>query len=126
MTIRALCAILVVPAICIGAAPSADAGRTAMDRADLKLLVQDISREHGIDPKLAKGTAGVKRFVLEHRTSQGDWSRVDGDPRKSRRSISTSGTDDQHVRIRAVDKAGNVGPWTYAHVDLPEGLPRWM
>jgi soluble lytic murein transglycosylase-like protein len=60
MTIRALCVILAVPAICIGAAPAVDAGRTAMDTTDLKLLVQDISREHGLDPKLVDALVRVE------------------------------------------------------------------
>jgi hypothetical protein len=41
-----VCALLALPAISFGAAPAADSGRTALDRADLRQLVQTISREH--------------------------------------------------------------------------------
>jgi soluble lytic murein transglycosylase-like protein len=43
-----------------GAAPSAGAGRSALDRADLKLLVQNISHEHGVDPKLVDALVRVE------------------------------------------------------------------
>lgn len=43
-----------------GAAPSADAGRSALDRSDLRLLVQSISRENGVDPKLVDALVRVE------------------------------------------------------------------
>jgi soluble lytic murein transglycosylase-like protein len=52
--------LLVVPALSFAAAPAADAGRTAMDTSDLKLLVQSISREHGVDPKLVDAMVRVE------------------------------------------------------------------
>jgi len=79
---------------------------------------------HGVDPKLATGTAGIKRYEVERFTLPGGWGDVDDDPQKSKLSLPTPGTGDELLRIRAVDKAGNVGAWTYAHVDIPEHLPR--
>ncbi len=80
---------------------------------------------HGVDPRLATGTAGIKRYDVEHLTP-GGWDWVGGDAKKTKRSFEALGPGDQHFRIRAVDKAGNVGPWAYAHIDIPEGLPRWV
>jgi uncharacterized protein YkwD len=80
----------------------------------------------GIDPKLAKGTAGIKRFEVEHLRPLQGWSQVEGNPRASKRSTPTIGSGDQRIRIRAIDKAGNLGPWTYTRVDIPDELPRWV
>jgi hypothetical protein len=52
--------LLAVPAISLGAAPSADPGRTALDGADLRQLVQSISREHSVDPKLVDALVRVE------------------------------------------------------------------
>ncbi len=78
---------------------------------------------HGVDPKLATGTAGIKRFEVQRVTPLGDWARVETDPRKSKVKLKTLGGGDQHVRVRAIDKAGNKGPWKYARFDLPDTLP---
>ena len=48
------------------------------------------------------------------------WGDVDEDPRKSELAVPTPGTRDEHLRIRAVDKAGNVGPWAYTRLHKPE------
>lgn len=77
----------------------------------------------GIDPKLATGRTGIKRYDIERLTRLGGWSRVDGDPRKSKHSFRTPAAGDQRVRIRAIDRAGNVGPWVYTRIDLPDGPP---
>jgi uncharacterized protein YkwD len=77
----------------------------------------------GIDPELATGRTGIKRYHIERLTRLGGWRRVDGDPRRSKRSFRTPATGDQRVRIRAVDRAGNVGPWAYARIDLPDAAP---
>ncbi len=77
----------------------------------------------GVDPELATGTAGIKRFDVEYFTPVG-WDRLEGNPRQSRRSIPTDTIGDQHIRVRAVDKAGNVGPWAYTRVDIPDRSPR--
>jgi uncharacterized protein YkwD len=80
---------------------------------------------HGVDPRLATGTAGIRSYDLEHFTPLGGWGPVGGDPRRSKRSFWTSGTGDRHLRIRAVDTAGNVGPWAYTRIGTPDHLPRW-
>jgi soluble lytic murein transglycosylase-like protein len=54
------CALLALPAISFGAAPAADSGRTALDAADLRQLVQVISRENGVDPKLVDALVRVE------------------------------------------------------------------
>lgn len=78
---------------------------------------------HGVDPRLATGTAGIKRFEVQRITSLGDWARVETDPHKSKMKLRIFGSGDQHVRVRAIDKAGNRGPWKYARFDLPDTLP---
>jgi hypothetical protein len=60
VAIHVVCALLALPAISFGAAPAADSGRTALDRADLTQLVQTISREHGVDPKLVDALVRVE------------------------------------------------------------------
>ena len=79
----------------------------------------------GNDPKLARGTAGIKRYDVERLTPMGGWTRIGRDPQKSEGTFRTPAAGDQRFRIRAVDKAGNVGPWTYSHVDLPDGISSW-
>ena len=79
---------------------------------------------HGVDPKLATGKSGIKRFHVQRRTAGGDWTRVVADPQRSKVSFSTRATGEQRIRIRAIDKAGNVGPWKYVSIDLPEARPR--
>lgn len=58
-----------------GAAPAADAGRTALNRADLRQLVQGISREHGVDPKLVDAMVRVESDydpnAVSHRGAMG-------------------------------------------------------
>ena len=78
---------------------------------------------HGVDPKLQTGTAGIMRFEVQRRTSLGEWSVVDGDPQESERSFRTFVNGDQQSRVRAVDKAGNVGPWSYTHIAIPTPRP---
>jgi soluble lytic murein transglycosylase-like protein len=55
-----VCGLLALLAISSGAATAAESGRTAMDRADLYELVQAISREHGVDPKLVDALVQVE------------------------------------------------------------------
>lgn len=81
---------------------------------------------HGVDPTLAKGTTGIRRFEVESRSETGGWDRLDGGPRRSVRSVEADDGKDQRFRVRAVDNAGNVGPWTYTSVDIPHLLPRWV
>lgn len=81
---------------------------------------------HGVDPRLATGTAGIKRFELEQFTVLEGWTRVELEPRRSKRSLRTFGTRDQRFRVRAVDRAGNIGPWAYTRVEVPEALSGWV
>jgi len=74
---------------------------------------------HGVDPQLATGTAGIKRYEVERLTRLGGWQRVDRDPGRSKGTFRTPAKGDQRFRIRAVDRAGNIGPWTYTRIDLP-------
>ena len=60
VAIHVVCALLTLPALSFSAAPAADSGRTALDRADLRQLVQTISREHGVDPKLVDALVRVE------------------------------------------------------------------
>jgi soluble lytic murein transglycosylase-like protein len=60
LNIPILTALLGLSAIAFGAAPSDDTGRTALDRADLKVLVESISRDHGLDPKLIDALVRVE------------------------------------------------------------------
>lgn len=78
---------------------------------------------HGVDPQLATGTAGIKRFEIQQRTGLGEWTPVEGHPQRSKRSFRTFVTGDQLFRVRAIDKAGNVGSWTYTRVGIPRPLP---
>jgi soluble lytic murein transglycosylase-like protein len=55
-----LSAVLALPALSFSAAPSVDAGRTALDTTDLKRMVHRISREHGLDPKLVDALVRVE------------------------------------------------------------------
>lgn len=66
----------------------------------------------GSDPALVTGTAGLRGFDLERRTPGGAWKRV--------RNASTSRSYVRRhspgmtfeFRVRARDKAGNIGDWT--------------
>lgn len=81
---------------------------------------------HGIDPRLATGTAGVKRFEVQRSTPLEGWRGVDGKSRISKRSLSTYGTGVQRFRVRAIDRAGNVGPWAYTRVAVTSPLRSWF
>jgi uncharacterized protein YkwD len=81
---------------------------------------------HGVDPKLAIGTAGIGRYDLEHFSPLDGWRPVGGDTRGSQRSFWTLGANDRHVRIRAVDRAGNVSPWAYTRIEAPDRTPRLL
>jgi uncharacterized protein YkwD len=78
---------------------------------------------HGVDPKLATGTAGIKRFDLERYSPLGGWGSVGGNPQESQRLLLPLEAADQYFRVRAVDKAGNVGRWNYTSVGIRGHLP---
>jgi soluble lytic murein transglycosylase-like protein len=52
--------LIAVPAMIFAAAPAADVGRTALNNAELRQLVQSVSREHGVDPKLVDALVRVE------------------------------------------------------------------
>jgi hypothetical protein len=72
---------------------------------------------HGVDPQLATGTAGISSYDLERFTPVVDWTPAGDGIRERVRSFWTTGGGSLHVRIRAIDKAGNVGPWAYTQVE---------
>jgi uncharacterized protein YkwD len=102
------------------------------DKTEPKVFIEDTSWRvrgagtevtidwSGNDPKLARGTAGIKRYDVERLTPMGGWKRITRDPQRSKGVFRTPAKGDQRFRIRAVDKAGNVGPWTYTRLDLPD------
>jgi len=55
-----VCVLLTLPAVSSAAAPAAVSGRTALERADLRELVQTISLEHGVDPSLVDALVRVE------------------------------------------------------------------
>jgi uncharacterized protein YkwD len=79
---------------------------------------------HGVDPQLATGTAGVKRFEVERLMLATGWDSVEVDPQRSEWAFPTMDSGYQNVRVRAVDRAGNVGPWSYTRIDIPHRTPR--
>lgn len=70
-----LCLAVGLAAVVSGAAPEADAGRTALGRTDLRQLVQSISREHGVDPRLVDAIVRVESAydpnAVSHRGAMG-------------------------------------------------------
>ena len=82
-------------------------------------------RWSGKDRRLATGRTGIRRYDLQRLTPLGGWDHIGGTSRRSERTLSRLGHADDHLRVRAVDKAGNVGPWAYARartVDAPSRL----
>ena len=106
------------------------------DKTDPRVVIDEATRSsdgsqmtvdwHGVDPQLATGTAGIRSYDLEHFTPLGGWGPVGGDARRSKRTFWTSGTGDRLLRIRAVDRAGNVGPWAYTSIGTPDRLQHWV
>ena len=52
--------LFVLAPVLFAAAPAANTGRTALDRGDLRQLVQTISWEHGVDPRLVDALVRVE------------------------------------------------------------------
>lgn len=69
-------------------------------------------RWHGSDPRLVTGTAGVASFDVQRRRAGGTWGTV------RTRATGTGATIDgrkgvrYQFRVRARDRAGNVGAWS--------------
>ena len=80
----------------------------------------------GHDRRLAAGRTGIRRYDLERLTPFGGWEPVGGASRKSKRTLSRLGYAPDHLRVRAVDKAGNVGPWAYARIEMDDAHARVM
>jgi soluble lytic murein transglycosylase-like protein len=60
VSILVLSTLLAAPAFSFDASSTVSAGRTAMSVADLKELIQSVSREHGVDPKLVDALVRVE------------------------------------------------------------------
>lgn len=66
----------------------------------------------GWDPRLVKGTAGLRGFDLERRTPGGAWKRIRTvTTSRSYTTVQPSGTV-LEFRLRARDKKGNIGRWS--------------
>ena len=69
-----------------------------------------VVRWTGYDPRLVAGTAGVRDYDLARRHPGGDWVIVRDDTTQlSTTSVARDGTE---YRVRARDRAGNVGDWS--------------
>ncbi len=66
----------------------------------------------GSDPKLVVGTAGIKSFDLDGRVPGGAWTRIRTKTiaRAISRGVPAGAT--REFRVRARDKAGNIGAWS--------------
>lgn len=60
VSIGAIWVLFTVQSVAFGAAPADGGGRTSLDGADLMQLVQTISQEHGVDPKLVDALVRVE------------------------------------------------------------------
>ncbi len=66
----------------------------------------------GSDPRLVKGTAGLRGFDLERRVPGGEWQRLRTvSTSRSYTSVRPSGTV-LEFRLRARDNRGNIGRWS--------------
>lgn len=67
----------------------------------------------GSDPPLQTHTAGLRNFVVQQRTDSGPWATVASATTSTARSVSNrSGGHWYGIRVRARDRAGNLGPWS--------------
>lgn len=67
----------------------------------------------GADPALQSHTAGLRDFAVQQRTDNGGWVTVStGTTSTSRTAINRARGHWYGLRVRARDRAGNVGPWT--------------
>jgi hypothetical protein len=67
----------------------------------------------GSDPLLQTRTAGLRDFTVQQRTDQGTWVTVASNTTKTARSVSNrTGGHWYGLRVRARDRAGNVGQWS--------------
>lgn len=67
----------------------------------------------GSDPALQSHTAGLRDFAVQQRTDNGGWVTVStATTSTSRTAINRARGHWYGLRVRARDRAGNVGPWT--------------
>jgi hypothetical protein len=67
----------------------------------------------GSDPVLQTHTAGLRDFTVQQRTDGGAWQTVATNTTKTARSLSNrAGGHWYGLRVRARDRAGNVGAWS--------------
>lgn len=70
-------------------------------------------RWRGWDPALQTHTAGLRNFTVQQRTDNGPWVTVAKSTTSSSRSTFNKPRGHWYgVRVRATDRAGNVGAWT--------------
>ena len=68
---------------------------------------------HGWDPDLQTHLSGLKSFDVQTRTDSGSWHTVAYKTTTTSRAWNGLGSGHTYgMRVRARDKAGNVGPWT--------------
>ncbi len=67
----------------------------------------------GADPLLQTHTAGLRDFAVQLRTDQGAWKTVgSATTSRGRTALDRPGGHWYGLRVRARDRAGNVGPWS--------------
>ncbi len=67
----------------------------------------------GADPRMQTHTAGLRDFSVQQRTDDGDWVTVnEATTSTGRTSRSRARGHWYGLRVRARDRAGNVGPWS--------------
>lgn len=67
----------------------------------------------GSDPPLQTHLAGLKDFTVQQRTDNGDWATVASNTTKTSRTLVNRPRGHWYgLRVRARDRAGNVGPWS--------------
>lgn len=67
----------------------------------------------GADPVMQTHTAGLRDFTVQQRTDEGSWVTVTSATTSTARSApNQAGGHWYGLRVRARDRAGNVGPWS--------------
>lgn len=67
----------------------------------------------GADPILQRHTAGLREFAVQRRIDRGPWMGVISSTAATSRTLSNvAGGHSYGFRVRARDRAGNVGPWS--------------
>ena len=67
----------------------------------------------GADPPMQTHTAGLRDFAVQQRTDDGEWVTViSSTTRTARSAANRAGGHWYGLRVRARDRAGNVGPWS--------------